>query len=463
MTDPLFITLGSKTLLRHQSVAVAWMIAKEREDKKRVGGLLCDEMGLGKTLTVLGTCVNNPVSATLLFCPLAVVQQWVDAAKDVGLGVMTLEKGIWEVKSSYKKHMLFITNSDKILSRPSNFDRFWDRIVIDEAHQIRNPESRKYKAIDSLERKSTWCLSATPVVNKVNDASALLHLVTPSVSTELSRKSRILELMEEHSMARSVNSLREILPIFPKPANTTTHFLDFVNEEETRFYRGVQGKLTEELQNALFEADKSMTAIFEILLRLRQLSVHPQIYIEGQRKKYKSLYPRPDWTAESTKIRMLLKLIGLCTEGHSWVVFCQFHDEIELLRGILEGRDEIGQVETYHGGMSLEQREAVVEKTKAFQEEGKHQILLLQIHCGGTGLNLQHMDRIIFMSPWWTAALMDQAVGRVMRIGQKKDVEVHHLRLKESESMNIDKLIFEKVEQKRDLCEELLAAARHEY
>jgi SNF2 family DNA or RNA helicase len=108
--------------------------------------------------------------------------------------------------------------------------------------------------------------------------------------------------------------------------------------------------------------------------------------------------------------------------------------------------------------MKIEERNEIIEKTKK-DLTTKHQVLLLQIHCGGTGLNLQHMDRVVFTSPWWTAALMDQAVGRVMRIGQKNKVEIHHLKLKEGESMNIDDLIFSKVEQKRNLCNEVLASA----
>jgi SNF2 family DNA or RNA helicase len=90
-----------------------------------------------------------------------------------------------------------------------------------------------------------------------------------------------------------------------------------------------------------------------------------------------------------------------------------------------------------------------------------HVVLLAQIQTAGTGLNLQFMDRIIFTSSWWTAALMDQAVGRIVRLGQKKQVHVHHLTLKEDEAINIDEYINERVEVKRDLCTELLAAANH--
>jgi SNF2 family DNA or RNA helicase len=58
---------------------------------------------------------------------------------------------------------------------------------------------------------------------------------------------------------------------------------------------------------------------------------------------------------------------------------------------------------------------------------------------------------------------MDQSIGRVVRLGQTKVVEVHHLSLSEEMevSINIDDYINVRVEEKRELCERLLAAANH--
>jgi hypothetical protein len=71
------------------------------------------------------------------------------------------------------------------------------------------------------------------------------------------------------------------------------------------------------------------------------------------------------------------------------------------------------------------------------------------------------MDRVIFTSSWWTAALMDQAVGRVVRLGQNKIVNVHYLMFKEEDSLNIDTYINTRVEGKRTICSQLLTAANH--
>jgi SNF2 family DNA or RNA helicase len=83
--------------------------------------------------------------------------------------------------------------------------------------------------------------------------------------------------------------------------------------------------------------------------------------------------------------------------------------------------------------------------------------MIIQLQAGGVGLNLQEYDRIIFMSPWWTSALMDQAIARAVRMGQKKVVKVFHLLLavEQSAAYNIDKIMNDKAEEKRYMLQKI--------
>ena len=455
---------GSKTLLEHQRVAIRW--AMERESSTgRGGGLICDEMGLGKTITTLGLMLNNPLKNTLLLCPLAVVQQWIDAAAEAEMSVFALRSDGWNwVKGPKNAEVgIFITNSDKIKSAYSFLRLPWDRIVLDEAHQLRNAKGDKYKKLTKLKRYNTWCLTGTPLVNRLNDIGALLHLINPKIKSDENRLGILKGYMETYAIARTVEQLRPKLPVSPMDADVYVKELPFESDAEAHFYRGIQGALAEQLQRLMHAHDTNMTAVFTILLRLRQLSIHPQIYIDAKRRQLGHLYERPDWVGGSAKINSLLSLLKSQTEGHSWVVYTNFKDEMQLLKSILEQEECVSQVLTYSGELPLDKRTEVIQQTKNFDySSGKQQVLLLQIHCGGTGLNLQHMDRIVFLSPWWTAALMDQAIGRVQRIGQTRKVEVHYLRLKETEGMNIDEKMFDKVEFKRELCSIMLKSACNE-
>ena len=132
-----------------------------------------------------------------------------------------------------------------------------------------------------------------------------------------------------------------------------------------------------------------------------------------------------------------------------------------MLEEMLSQENDVELVQQYHGGLSAEEKQEVLDRTH--MPLLKNEVLLVQLQSGGTGLNLQHFDRIIFSGPWWTKALMDQAVGRAVRIGQTKQVVVYHLLLKAEENdevLNIDRLISEKAASKGELCMEVLKLAK---
>jgi SNF2 family DNA or RNA helicase len=137
---------------------------------------------------------------------------------------------------------------------------------------------------------------------------------------------------------------------------------------------------------------------------------------------------------------------------HKYLIFCQFQDEMSILYDYIESLElfDSKNILTYDGSLTQEQRNKVLEHSKSSTQPT---VLLLQLQAGGVGLNLQEYDRIIFVSPWWTAALMDQAIARAVRMGQKQVVHVYHLQLQAENSdenaILIDKLIQDKAEEKR--------------
>ena len=110
----------------------------------------------------------------------------------------------------------------------------------------------------------------------------------------------------------------------------------------------------------------------------------------------------------------------------------------------------------YSGEMSYTERNEVLERSKTVCEKS---VMLIQLHAGGVGLNLQEYDRVVFVSPWWTAALMDQAIARAVRMGQHEVVKVYHLRLEaeDTKTINIDKVVSAKAMEKRAMLEKLFS------
>jgi non-specific serine/threonine protein kinase len=189
---------------------------------------------------------------------------------------------------------------------------------------------------------------------------------------------------------------------------------------------------------------------FVLLLRLRQISVHPQVYINAKRRE--KGYVRDDWTNPSTKLEKIKEIIETDTGVHKYIIFCQFYDEMSLIREYL--LPIVGNILQYSGSMTQKERTEVLAKSK---ESLETTVMLIQLQAGGVGLNLQEYDRIIFVSPWWTSALMDQAIARAVRMGQTEIVKVYHLRLlaEGDTTINIDELVNAKAEQKRKLLEKL--------
>ena len=441
----------------HQEVGIEWML--QRETAPESGGLLCDEMGLGKTMEVLGLMKNSPLRLNLLLCPKAVIAQWVGAATRSAFNVMTYHQptAMWKRVSPLNPigAWIYISNYEKVVTKMRLFESYaWDRIVLDEAHRVRNGGGATYKAIHSLGRKTLWAVTATPIVNSVKDMNNLFALVGYA-SAKLGDPNYRLQVVEEACLHRSMAEMRETLTELPAAPVITKECLDFDTDAEGDFYRSVQGKIATRWKHLENDNTKEM---FVLLMRLRQLSLHPQVYISAMKRRSILGYPRADWEEPSTKFTALRNKLEKAGPPTKWIVFCQFHDEMEILQAYLATSPAVNNIWQYHGNIRDLEKEDVIEKTKAPVGEG-HDILLLQLQSGGVGLNLQHFSKIIFMSPWWTAALMDQAVGRAVRIGQKDIVEVTLLVLKEEDSMNIDEKMLARVEEKRGMLEKVFQHA----
>jgi SNF2 family DNA or RNA helicase len=431
----------------HQTTAVEWMLSRERSDPS--GGLLCDEMGLGKTMEVLGVIKNSPKNSTLLLCPKAVVPQWRTAALRSGLNVCEVKGHVWSIPKPFRSGapFLFIANYEKLASKRTGlfFSRTWHRVVLDEAHRAKNRSGLIFSSVERMTRETTWCVTATPVVNDLADIRALFQLVGYD-KTRLTNTSFLYETVNQACLHRSMEEMRPVLAELPAAPKVKKERLDFETEDEEDFYRGIQGALARRWK--ALEHD-NIKAFFVLLMRLRQLSLHPQVYINARKREWAG-YNRKDWDGSSTKFSVLRTKIETCAEPRRWIVFCQFHDEMDMLQEFLGESMSVGSVLQYHGGLT---EKAKADALAATHDDlnGKHQVLLLQLHSGGVGLNLQHFTRIIFMSPWWTAAMMDQAIGRAVRIGQDDVVEVTLLVLKEEETMNIDEKMLSKADTKRSV------------
>ena len=433
------------------------------------GGILGDQMGLGKTIQSLALIVNGRGANTLIVTLLGVKMQWIKDACKCKVNVFTAEKTGW-VRVGKRNPMthkaIYISHYEKVVSATGLFKQVpFDRIILDEGQRIRNTKTATGRSILKINAPYKWTLTATPIVNKLDDAVAYLKFIGFKIDSTR-WYDQYWEWIPQVYLARTVEEGEAPAGLtMPPTPLTEIKYLDFTNKEEETVYNGILNNIESQWRSA-----QAMNGIayqlqrFAILLRLRQVSVNPQIYINA-RKKESFGWTGPEFVVPSRKfdeISHLLRDSYENKESNRWIIFCQFHEEMELLSAFLNAFPFIGTVLQYHGGMSSSERDSAIETSKIPSTDAKQDVFLIQLQAGGTGLNLQHYNRIIFISPWWTSALLEQARGRAVRIGQKDVVKIYWLKLIAEEGrMSIDDLMMTKADEKKELAMKFLSMSYH--
>ncbi|KAL8791687.1 MAG: hypothetical protein Q9195_005694 [Heterodermia aff. obscurata] len=146
----------------------------------------------------------------------------------------------------------------------------------------------------------------------------------------------------------------------------------------------------------------------------------------------------------SAKIQHLLKLLHAESSSHKFIVFSQFTSMLDLIEPFLT-RDRL-RFTRYDGSMRNDAREASLDRLRT---DPKTRILLCSLKCGSLGLNLTAASRVVILEPFWNPFVEEQAIDRVHRLNQTRDVVVYKLTVRET----VEARILELQEKKRALAE----------
>lgn len=426
--------------LPHQEVGVEWMVKREIEDDGVCkGGILADDMGLGKTWQTIGLMLNAPVARTLLVAPPVLIGQWQDALRASSIPCAELVARKWKGPTDSN---VFLITYDKI-GRNLDFlqQSPWDRIVLDEGHFIRNWNTKRSLSVNRLTAERKWILSGTPVQNGIKDFKSLAGWLGYDDLTNIGKCSL---LAKDIIKRRPITLLSDVMP--PAPVQKRVA-LEYDDGEEKDLFMALVGRL----ENAM-EKSYPSSCILELYLRVQMFISHPQIYVDAMRRKY-GAYQRADWGATSSK---LTAFKGLLSEDNKspTLVFCNFRTEMEYVESAAKA--EGYNVFFVRGGMGAASRKAGIDMSIQMVKEDKPTMIICQIVAGNCGLNLQHLTRVIFYTQHWNPSVIDQALTRSYRYGQKSEVTIYHLLLGAKESLNIDRCMLQKHLEKRDIAKALM-------
>lgn len=148
-------------------------------------------------------------------------------------------------------------------------------------------------------------------------------------------------------------------------------------------------------------------------------------------------------SAASTKIRRLLDLLAKESSTHKFIIFSEFTSMLDLVTPHLRRAGYSGVVR-YDGSMPNVEREASLH---ALRNDSSCRILLCSLRCGSLGLNLTSASRVVLMEPFWNPFVEEQAIDRVHRLNQTRDVVVYRLTIRDS----VEERILDLQERKREL------------
>jgi len=444
--------LKGRLIAPYQHEGVRWMINRETCEKLR-GGFLCDEMGLGKTVQVIATMLGNPGHRTLIVVPKSIVNQWKEelARFAPSLSVHVFDgpkRTLVEADVTIAPYSVLVEKG-KAKGTPTVIHGVaWGRVVLDEGHEIRNINSKIFASCKNVTAPIRWILSGTPVYNSIRDFVTLcgflgIHRSMVQGVPQQIRDTYVLRRTKQDEADKGGPRLE--LP----PCDFQNVELDMLPEEHD-LYRRVFFESRDRVKEILSHANSGLEFLnmLECFLRVRQVLIHPQLYLNGKAKKRNET--GDTWSHPTNKMGTLFRMIDSHPKEKT-LVFCQFMEEMNHIERELKTRGYT----VFRIDGSVEQVNRV-DRIARFKQ-AQTGVFIIQIKAGGQGLNLQEATRVYITSPSWNPATEMQAIARSHRTGQTKRVVVRKLVYKGVEELpSIEESIMELQKHKAVVCAQVL-------
>jgi len=424
----------SGVLRPYQARGYSWL---EFLSRWGLGACLADDMGLGKTIQTLvhiqrqrQTAPNGPV---LLVCPTSVISNWQhEAARFTpGLRVMAHHGS---ARARGESLAAALADQDVVVTSYSLLQRdvaaleqvHWSAMVLDEAQNIKNPESKQARAACSIKCGHRIALTGTPVENHVGDLWSLMEFLNPGTlgnRTEFKRRFLVpIQASNDQDAAVRLKSLtapfilrrlktdKSIIADLPKKLEITVYCT--LTREQASLYAAVVNETLPEVEKA--EGIQRKGIVLAALSRLKQVCNHPAQFL-GDNSAIEG---------RSGKLTRLVEMLEEVIEsGERALVFSQFAEMGDIIRRHLEavfGREVL----FLHGGVPKAKRDEMVARFQQGDPQGPS-VFMLSLKAGGTGLNLTAANHVFHYDRWWNPAVENQATDRAFRIGQRRRVLVH--------------------------------------
>ena len=421
----------------------------------RMGGILADDMGLGKTVQALALLAHaieehravvpgEPFAPFLVVAPTSVISNWTAEAKrflpeakvvtitETTAGKTPLAERVAGAHLVLTSYTLLRMDEDAYVSYAAGLGSGegpgtpgWGALLLDEAQFVKNTGTRAWSIARAMPARTKIAMTGTPIENNLMELWALLAIVAdglfPSARAFRDLYARPAESGEDpaHAAATAARLRRRIRPLMLRrtkelvaaelPAKNDTRVNLPLAPGHRRIYDTHLQRERQKVLGLLEDMDKNRFTIFQSLTLLRRLALDAALI-------------DPDAYAGVSSVKrdyLVQQLPNLLEKGHRVLVFSQFTGYLKSI-SVRLAEEGIGHL--YLDGSTRNRAEVI----EAFTS-GQEPVFLISLKAGGFGLNLTEADHVFIMDPWWNPAAEQQAVDRIHRIGQDKEVHVYRL------------------------------------
>lgn len=398
---------------------------------KGFGCCMADDMGLGKTIQVISLILKMKEekklkSPVLVVCPTTLMGNWM---KELQMFAPTLKAATYhgsERQLDVKNDVILTTYAIMRIDIEELKKQNWSIVVVDEAQNIKNPDTAQTVAIKSLKADHKIAMTGTPVENRLTELWSIFDFINKGYLGALKdfQKGYAIPIERFKEISRATKLKMSVSPFVLRRLKTDKNVITDLPEklvlENYCYLSKPQALLYEKTLSEMMEKISGFTGvnrrgnIFKLITALKQICNHPYQFLKaGELSK--------ELSGKAEKCISLVQ--NIIDNNEKTLIFTQYKEMGDILKQMIA--DECNTTPLFfHGSLNINQREEMIND---FQSNPDSKIMILSLKAGGTGLNLTSATNVIHYDLWWNPAVEDQATDRTYRIGQDKNVMVHRL------------------------------------
>jgi SNF2 family DNA or RNA helicase len=454
----------------YQLEAIDWMRTREDDREGVSGGFLCHEMGLGKTHIMCKHIKDTieDVRTTLILTTKSTLESWKSTLREYSQFEFDVKSAPDTVFHPTRPCVAVSTHHSVLHHFEWYMLQHFDRIVVDEAHIMRN-QGKIFENLRELSRRCQyrWGITATPFNNRDSDMTAYVKFLKPTEDTVKGSDFK-------QYFIRKLRS--EVIEGGPKLVMAKEVY-DFEYPEERMMYDFVSNRIEETHDWIRTNAHRlpwrtRNNMMFVLMLRQRQASIHPQLVLNAEKVWARQMGESYEAVWDPLKVTKINKIAEMVDsdqkQGKNTLIITHFSEEIRMIAErlqenkvkirILDGKTPVHKrTEIEKKLWYTDQDLSKVKEALPFCDDiSRHilsymqdipEVVIIQIQAGGVGISLPWIHHVVNAAPDWNPFLEKQSIYRAYRVTTKHDVRVTSLYFKQTIELAIQKRQTEKMKR----------------